>query len=216
MASVKVLFGGQEVKIYRLDRPEVTVGRDEGADIQIDNLGISRNHCQLARGPNGFLVRDLQSSNGTYVNGKRITEHQLSTNDQILIGKYTLVFLDDDAEPQHAQSTGTGAPAPAAAMPDPGGMEQMHTYVMDGAAIRERLLSESGGAPGGEPGGAPRQSVAAPGGGNAMVIVAIAIIVVILIVLGVLVFLLMSDSGGPPVPPGVPPALPTTTAPPAS
>ena len=93
MASVRVLFGGQEVKTYRLDRPEISVGRDENAEIQIDNLGISRLHCQLARGPNGFLVRDLQSSNGTYVNRERVypgTKKELKPDDVIHIGTVQL------------------------------------------------------------------------------------------------------------------------------
>jgi hypothetical protein len=88
-------------------------------------------------------VKDLGSSNGTYVNGRKITEHFLNDADEIIIGKYTLKFRN---ETQTANAAAP-APAPAANVPD-----TLNTYVMDGAKIQEQLakMRAQGGA-GGEP-----------------------------------------------------------------
>lgn len=129
MASVTLRFGGQEMGRYRLDKPAMVVGRDTSCDISIDNLGISRTHCQfIKRGPT-YIIQDMNSQNGTYVNGTRIGEHYLNDGDEILVAKYTMVFQN---EAQAAQQP--SADAEDKIVPD-----SLHTYVMDGKQIRERL-----------------------------------------------------------------------------
>src|SRR5450432_152236 len=95
MASVIVIFGGKEEKTYQLDRSRLVVGREPKCEIQIDNLGISREHCAFSQRGEAYLIQDLNSSNGTYVNGKKITEHFLNNEDEIIIGKFKLVFHND-------------------------------------------------------------------------------------------------------------------------
>ena len=104
MASLSIIFGGQEERTAALDKPKLVVGRDPTCDIQIENLGISRQHCAFVLRGETYVVQDLGSSNGTYVNGRKITEHFLNHDDEVVIGKYTLKFKND-AQP---------APAPAA------------------------------------------------------------------------------------------------------
>jgi predicted component of type VI protein secretion system len=128
MASVVLSFSGREVKTYELDKPATVVGRDPGVDIVVDNLGVSRSHCQFLKRGDVFVIQDMNSSNGTYVNGKRVTEHNLNDNDQIVVGKYTLTYK---AQGKAAAKAG---PGPAGVIPD-----SLNTYMMDGDKIRERL-----------------------------------------------------------------------------
>lgn len=142
MATVTVIFGGQEQKTHPLDKPRMVVGREPSCEIHIDNLGISRQHCEFQPRGDAFVVKDLGSSNGTYVNGRKITEHFLNDADEIIIGKYTLKFRN---ETQAASAAAAAAPAPAANVPD-----TLNTYVMDGAKIQEQLakMRAQGGGPG--------------------------------------------------------------------
>src|SRR3982751_2435822 len=99
MAYVTVIFGGKEEKTYPLDKSRLVVGREPKCEIQIDNLGISREHCAFSQRGEAYLIQDLNSSNGTYVNGKKITEHFLNNDDEIIIGKYKLLFRNDQQQP---------------------------------------------------------------------------------------------------------------------
>lgn len=129
-ATVTVIFGGQEQKTIPLDKPRLVVGREPTCEIHIDNLGISRQHCAFAARGEAYVVQDMGSSNGTFVNGRKITEHFLNDADEVMIGKYTLKFKND------AQA----APAPAAnAEGEAGVPDTLNTYVMDGAKIQEQL-----------------------------------------------------------------------------
>ncbi len=134
MASVTIIFGGQEVSTHELTEAATIVGRDESADIRIDNLGISRNHCQFIRRGATYILQDMNSANGTYVGGKRVGEHYLNNDDRALIGKYELVFKND-AQTAAAESSAS----PVTDLP-----ETMNTYVMDGAKIKEKLAEMRG------------------------------------------------------------------------
>jgi len=69
-----------------------TVGRATGADFIVDAPLVSRVHCRLTALPSGELeVRDLESTNGTYVNGKRIEQARVSPGDRIQIGRLELI-----------------------------------------------------------------------------------------------------------------------------
>ena len=72
---------------------EVTIlGRDEEADITIDDKRISRQHCKISLVENGYVITDLGSSNGTFVNSQRITEKPLENGDQVQIGSSRFKF----------------------------------------------------------------------------------------------------------------------------
>ncbi len=141
MASVVLSFSGKEIKSYELNKAAMVVGRDAGVDIVIDNLGVSRSHCQFIQRDDAFVVQDMNSANGTYVNGKRVGEHNLVDDDQIVVGKYVMTFkvAGADAGVGVASADG-GAPTPNVApaadriVPD-----SLNTYMMDGNKIKERL-----------------------------------------------------------------------------
>jgi pSer/pThr/pTyr-binding forkhead associated (FHA) protein len=74
-------FAGQEISI---DRPMV-VGRDPSVDLVLQGGHISRKHAELSLRENELWVKDLNSSNGTYVNGQRISEQALKSGDELQI-----------------------------------------------------------------------------------------------------------------------------------
>ncbi len=133
MAKVTVTFGSRLVGEYPLEKATTVVGRDASCDIHIDNLGISRAHCQFIKRGNTFILQDMNSANGTYVNGRRIGEHYLNDGDDILIGKFTLKFdaVHFTAEPK--------AEDPPAGMSD-----ALRTYVVDGPKVRDALAEMRG------------------------------------------------------------------------
>ena len=74
-----------------------TIGRSTGADFILDAALVSRVHCQfLAMGDGGLEVRDLESTNGTFVNGNRVERALLSPGDRLQVGRVELVALRDE------------------------------------------------------------------------------------------------------------------------
>jgi EAL domain-containing protein (putative c-di-GMP-specific phosphodiesterase class I) len=69
------------------------IGRDESADFCVESSRVSRKHIVIDRQDAGFTLRDLESTNGTYVNGKRITEATLTDGDAIVIADFELTFF---------------------------------------------------------------------------------------------------------------------------
>jgi pSer/pThr/pTyr-binding forkhead associated (FHA) protein len=130
MATISIIFGGQEQRVVPLDKPKLVVGREPTCEIHIDNLGISRQHCAFEQRGEAFIVQDLGSSNGTYVNGKKVTEHFLNNDDEVMIGKFTLRFKNE---------LQAASPSAVSAQTDAGVPDTLNTYVMDGAKIQEQL-----------------------------------------------------------------------------
>jgi len=82
-----------EVTSFYLNKGLVTVGKLSGNDLQLGDNSVSRNHCKFVRTKNSYKIIDLGSTNGTYVNGKRITDKKLEVGDNITIGRTILKFL---------------------------------------------------------------------------------------------------------------------------
>ncbi len=78
----------------------LTIGRSESNDIVIDNLAVSANHARIESISASFIIKDLQSTNGTFVNEKLVSAHGLRNNDVILVGKHTLHFDRSDLDRQ--------------------------------------------------------------------------------------------------------------------
>jgi pSer/pThr/pTyr-binding forkhead associated (FHA) protein/ribosomal protein L40E len=83
---------------FLLDTDVVTAGRHPDSDIFLDDVTVSRRHAEFRRGPQGFVVADVGSLNGTYVNRDRIDEVTLQSGDEVQIGKYRLVFFASQAD----------------------------------------------------------------------------------------------------------------------
>lgn len=90
-ALLRVDHGPNAGSRFLLDADVTTVGRHPSSDIFLDDVTVSRKHAQFVREGGGFLVRDVGSLNGTYVNRKRIDSAVVRTGDEVQIGKFRLV-----------------------------------------------------------------------------------------------------------------------------
>jgi pSer/pThr/pTyr-binding forkhead associated (FHA) protein len=90
---VKLLlsFQGVLIREYLLDRP-LTVGRQAENDIVVDHMGVSGRHARVEPEGEAVVLTDLKSTNGTFVNGKRVERAELRPNDWITIGKHILTL----------------------------------------------------------------------------------------------------------------------------
>jgi pSer/pThr/pTyr-binding forkhead associated (FHA) protein len=91
-ALLVVLRGPNTGARFLLDDDEVNSGRHPDSDIFLDDVTVSRKHAVFRREGDTFVVRDVGSLNGTYVNRERIDEVTLQTGDEVQIGKFRLVF----------------------------------------------------------------------------------------------------------------------------
>ncbi|MFU8807236.1 MAG: FHA domain-containing protein, partial [Bradymonadaceae bacterium] len=87
---------GQEVVVeITAELPEITIGRNPGNIIRINNPSVSRRHTKFVYEGQGCTVYDLNSSNGTYVNGMRVQSQPLKNGDRVRVGEFPLEFLDE-------------------------------------------------------------------------------------------------------------------------
>jgi hypothetical protein len=91
-AILQIRQGPGAGAVFVLDTDVVTCGRDGGNEIVLDGATVSRKHADFHRQGTGFTVSDLDSLNGTYVNGERVRTAALAAGDEIRIGRYRLTF----------------------------------------------------------------------------------------------------------------------------
>ncbi|NWG31107.1 MAG: FHA domain-containing protein [Rhodocyclaceae bacterium] len=95
MAKLILSMDNLVLKEIPLDKERITIGRKPSNDIQIDNLAISGNHAVIVTILNDAFLEDLNSTNGTFVNGRQIHKHFLQDNDVIELGKYRLKYVKE-------------------------------------------------------------------------------------------------------------------------
>jgi pSer/pThr/pTyr-binding forkhead associated (FHA) protein len=127
MPKMIVSIDGVVIKEVQLTKDRTSLGRRPYNDIVIDNLAVSGEHAVLQMTGNEVHLEDLNSTNGTYVNGKAVKKQLMQNNDTIEIGKYKIKFVNENANPGFektmvikAGSAGiapVAAGAPAAALP---------------------------------------------------------------------------------------------------
>lgn len=84
---------------FLLDDDRTVAGRSPQADIFLDDVTVSRKHVEFVREGAGFVVRDVGSLNGTYVNRSRIEQALLRAGDEVQIGKFRMTFHPSPARP---------------------------------------------------------------------------------------------------------------------
>ncbi len=94
MPEIIVKLGDNVVQKCVFDKEILSIGRARDNDIVIENLSVSRNHARIRKEGNQFILTDLNSANGSFVNGVRITRVEVVDEDVITIGKHKLLFLD--------------------------------------------------------------------------------------------------------------------------
>ena len=95
MAKLILSMDGLVLKELPLLKERTTIGRKPHNDIQIDNLAISGEHAVIVTILNDSFLEDMNSTNGTYVNGQPIKKHFLQNNDVVELGKYRLKYINE-------------------------------------------------------------------------------------------------------------------------
>jgi pSer/pThr/pTyr-binding forkhead associated (FHA) protein len=98
MARLILSLDRQTLAEYNMTKERYTVGRLPDNDIRIDNAAVSGHHSLIINILNDSFLEDLNSTNGTYVNGKLIKKHALQHGDVITVGHHQLRYVDDQAE----------------------------------------------------------------------------------------------------------------------
>jgi len=163
MPKMIVSIDGVVIKEVQLTKDRTTLGRRPYNDIVIDNLAVSGEHAVLQLTGNEVHLEDLNSTNGTYVNGKAVKKQLLQNNDTVEIGKYKIKFINEAAgaafektmimkpgmvppaarpaaaaaEGGAATATATLPPAPAAAPAEAAGASASIKVLSGAAAGRE-------------------------------------------------------------------------------
>src|SRR5579859_992843 len=102
--TITVLAGPEQGHVFKIARPTTTLGRSNTCEVVITDPLVSRQHCQILLGMGGITLRDLGSTNGTFLNGVRLTESPLRNQDVISVGSTRLRFAvelaKDSADPR--------------------------------------------------------------------------------------------------------------------
>ncbi len=98
MARLVLSLDGQSLAEYNMSKERYTVGRLPDNDIRIDNAAVSGHHALIINILNDSFLEDLNSTNGTYVNGKIVKKHALQDGDSITIGHHTLRFVEHESD----------------------------------------------------------------------------------------------------------------------
>lgn len=134
MAKLYLTFEGRPLKEFTLSHGAVTIGRLPDNLVQVDNLAVSGHHAKIYWDSDRYVLEDLGSTNGTYVNEQRIGRHELKDGDKVLIGKHTLEFADEWHEDGEGVEEKTQVTAP---------VPQMHATVMLDTKKAKELLAQA-------------------------------------------------------------------------
>jgi len=93
MAKLILTFNKQVIKEYPFTKDSITMGRQEDNTIVVDNLAVSGYHAKVDKVGGEYILTDLQSTNGTFVNDEKVVSHKLSHGDNIVIGKHVILFV---------------------------------------------------------------------------------------------------------------------------
>ena len=92
-AGIVVIKGPNVGEKFFLIKPKFEIDRSHDSDILLDDVTVSRKHAVLEKVDNDYIVSDLSSLNGTYVNGEIVNSSKLKNGDKIQIGKYIFLFF---------------------------------------------------------------------------------------------------------------------------
>lgn len=146
MGKLVVSLDNVVIKDVPLQRDRTTLGRRPYNDIVIDNLAVSGEHAVLLSVGDDVYIEDLNSTNGTYINGKAVKKQLLAHNDTIEIGKYRIRYQADEAadyEKTMILRPGSFAATPPPPPPPPQPIMPASIKVLNGTASgREVLLTK--------------------------------------------------------------------------
>ena len=148
MPKMIVSIDGVVIKEVQLTKDRTTLGRRPYNDVVIDNLAISGEHAVFQMTGNDVFIEDLNSTNGTYVNGKAAKKQQLQNGDTVEVGKYKIKFVNeavsDGFEKTMMVKSGAGAyasPPPAAQASAPAALASRPAAAPSTAQASIKVLS---------------------------------------------------------------------------
>jgi pSer/pThr/pTyr-binding forkhead associated (FHA) protein len=121
---------GSKAEVMEIDQEPVVVGRSTEAKVSVEDEGVSRRHFLIVREGQDYVIKDLSSRNGTWIDGRRVFAGKLRHNDCILVGRTRFLFLDPPASSPKRGQLQTG----------PHG-----TVIVPAAPHSERCPSDAGG-----------------------------------------------------------------------
>jgi len=153
MAKLIIKFEDVVIDQLILKQGDMTLGRRPGSDILLDNLAVSANHASLFTIGEDSFIQDLNSTNGTFVNNKKIAKHHLVNGDMVVIGKHTLIYVNENAArqpdnlaktviitpPRQDDSRAHAAAAPAPSVAAVKETRQGSIFVLSGANSGKRI-----------------------------------------------------------------------------
>lgn len=89
---LRMVRGPQVGLEYPLDKDTLSIGRNPECDIFLNDMTVSREHAELNAHADAYIIRDLQSFNGVWVNNVTVTQHALRPGDYVQIGKYDFIY----------------------------------------------------------------------------------------------------------------------------
>ena len=95
VGRILLASGGKTVLERELRPGRLVIGRTPDNDLQIDSKFISRHHCQIVTQPDSCLIEDLNSTNGIYVQSKRVRRHNLNDGDVVYVGQHEIMYIDE-------------------------------------------------------------------------------------------------------------------------
>jgi hypothetical protein len=148
MPAKLVIKDATREQAFDLLPPAMVLGREPGCELQFLDVKLSRRHARFEATPQGIRLTDLGTTNGSFVNGQRITEVVLNHGDRIHMGNLEILFLNEPSTHDAATVVlpSIGTPATGASPPLP---LEFHTMVLDSRKLQE--LSQQAPAPAGTP-----------------------------------------------------------------
>ena len=152
MPKMIVSIDGVVIKEVQLTKDRTSLGRRPYNDIVIDNLAVSGEHAVLQMSGNEVHLEDLNSTNGTYVNGKAVKKQLLLNNDTVEIGKYKIKYINEVAEAEFEKTMviKSGSLAALAAVPAAQPMAAAPAASVVGSSVNAAIKVMSGAAAGRE------------------------------------------------------------------
>lgn len=138
MAKVILMYNKKVIDQIELEQGDTKIGRRPGSDVVIDNMAVSGEHANIFTIGDDSFIQDLGSTNGTFVNNKRVTKHHLKHGDIITIGKHTLNYVNENQSKPAEDFAKTVIISPPAGGDDPAGRKAA-LYVLSGPNSGRRI-----------------------------------------------------------------------------
>lgn len=132
MPRLVVLSEGLKGTSYDLKADRTTVGRVEDNTFQVSDASVSSHHCEVLLRGTDVVVKDLDSTNGTYIDGEKITEANLKPGQMLRLGQVELQLVEGEGPPTATPSTPAGLPKPK-----PGPVADQTMVVQRGVSLSE-------------------------------------------------------------------------------